>query len=417
MAGRPIHPPSAVQPPYWRGISDLAGEIGDLLYGTYRRGTENFYVRNGTAIAKRRGFSRAFNQRFVGCATGTFSREGQTRYHILADGLGVQVFDTLKEKPIYGNFLDHPGYPLDAFDRADSAVVSNSSGPPQERWVEGQIQTSLTQFTDYGSNWEIANQAAAIKVTSTTAETGVVQHLNQMPGAMFVSRIELDFSGYVARDGQNTINFLTAAGGRLLADGAFRSRLVDINEAVQVTRGEYGSRTGAMLQLNVNTANNGGFNTRPGIQLVLYPFCSSHKSGDYPASGYVEGGYTDDDLLGSVTLDSFGDLAGSHVIEFGIAPVSAPGGYKIQARFWSGKTLADMANNSMGDADITLTKECRVDEAVSFYGGQGTGYFVLPWGDLTGTNFGFTGSCASDGASESVVGIDEIQGAFEFHRE
>jgi hypothetical protein len=89
-----IHPDSPPNQPYFRGVSDLPGELGDLFYGPYGRSI-NHYVKDGSTVRKRDGFARAFDEEFEGSASVLFHRDGATRYQLVADGEGVKVLDSL----------------------------------------------------------------------------------------------------------------------------------------------------------------------------------------------------------------------------------------------------------------------------------------------------------------------------------
>ena len=201
MANRTIYPLEAPTPPHWRGVSDLAGYVGDLFYGAYDRST-NFQVHNATSVAKRRGFVRALNEKFPGHPAGAFCREKGRPVQVLADGVGVKVLSSVP--PIIGGGGDpfddgDGGFVDDTFDRADNNGV-NATGEP---WAE---QKGVEPY-DTASSWAAGTAGGSIKDRelrmvathggTTTANTISAcyldkVHANNEPTSLHVIRAEID---------------------------------------------------------------------------------------------------------------------------------------------------------------------------------------------------------------------------------
>jgi len=197
MSNRFIYPIDVPSIPYWKGASDLAGYSGDLFFGAYNRST-NAQIHNATAIAKRRGFARAIAERFKGHATGEFSREKGRPVHVLADGAGIKVLQSIPQ--IDGGtgsgFTQGPGHLWDDFNRADSADV-NVAGT-NYKWSESLSAEGSISTSDYNriadKTWfagEYANPANNI------LRAGYLDKLGQAsePVSHYVTRAEFNLSG------------------------------------------------------------------------------------------------------------------------------------------------------------------------------------------------------------------------------
>lgn len=124
MTAIQTHPGSPVEPPVFKGVSDLSGSLGDMVSGTYRRSV-NTYVKDATTLAKRLGFQRALDERLVGSAVVQFHREASGSYfQLVGDGDGIKVVTSMVTKPKTSRFFDHIGFPEDLFERTDDTTLS-----------------------------------------------------------------------------------------------------------------------------------------------------------------------------------------------------------------------------------------------------------------------------------------------------
>ena len=189
------HPQVPLNPPYWRGASDLAGDYGDLLFGTYLRST-NIAVKNGTAVAKRRGFVRAFDEEFWGSAAVYTRRNGDNRLALVSDGEGVKILSSLPSSFYSGYGLDHPGFPVDDFDRATNASIATTN----KHWEEGKDslqtggsgRTSDDLFTVVGAGSPVVGQLKQA-ASSGTGFAGA-DWMIAAPTPFYSTRMELDLS-------------------------------------------------------------------------------------------------------------------------------------------------------------------------------------------------------------------------------
>ena len=228
MASRTIYPLEAPGLPHWRGISDLAGYTGDLFHGAYDR-SPNFFVHNATAIAKRRGFTRGFNELFPGQAAAEYSRNRNATPLVIGDGTGVKVIDSVPTDGGWGENYDnesvHAGFPSDNFRSGNNVNVDNTNlGRGRNKWCEsdqggganepsfhGEDSTTHYEVKDlaqiYGRAWMPVPTTGAAGVPGTDVEyqpsflaksavetyyTG--QSSLKEPSPFYVTRCEIDLS-------------------------------------------------------------------------------------------------------------------------------------------------------------------------------------------------------------------------------
>ena len=181
-----IHPDSPPNQPYFRGVSDLPGELGDLFYGPYGRSI-NHYVKDGSTVRKRDGFTRAFDEEFEGSASVLFHRDGATRYQLVADGEGVKVLDSLPPSYYTGITANNHGFANDPFDRADNVAVSTTSRP----WVEGQNSEEVAGRT-LGDEMKVLSYD--LRLDSSEGTFAGLDWPNRAPTLFYGYRIEIDFT-------------------------------------------------------------------------------------------------------------------------------------------------------------------------------------------------------------------------------
>ena len=410
-----IHPPQQPGPPYWKGVDEIAGSTGDLLYGTYRRST-NFAVSTGTEVEKRRGFVRAFDYRRIGPVHGTYLRQKDLRYHSLVDARGIQVFDTLPATPVYGTNLEHIGWPIDDFKRSDSATLgAGASG--QKEWLEGISGTG--GVGTMGTKWEIlSNQAAIQNPNQSPAVTGMAEKAYWMPSLFYVSRMELDLSSFYQDDGSGNptertiLRFAHGVCNQLITNGVARSRQLKGANAFLKDRGEYASRTGAILEVKATVDETTDWGH---LMFTLKPFASQTKTGYIPIAGeYVEGGIGRAKILGGMNFNPFStEMQTTHVVEFGLEDLGVEGKQRWRLRFWEGTTLATINLAPQTTPDLEAFFEWSNDEQYPFESG-GQGYLQLPWGqDSTGL-WAMYGDIISNGSDTSVLAIEGLEGSFAF---
>lgn len=180
-----IHPPAELVPPYWRGVSFLAGEVGDFLYGTYGRST-NTMVATGTEVSKRSGYMRAFDELFEGSAKSIHHRESGFNYTVASDGEGVKILSALTPRIGGGDRFSHIAYPTDSFDRADSATLSDDTS--QNFWLEGETGHSGSS----GGHNNCAIVSNQLKIADT--EQGSAEFDTSLPSPFYVWRMEVDLA-------------------------------------------------------------------------------------------------------------------------------------------------------------------------------------------------------------------------------
>lgn len=187
---RVIHPAQTPEPPYFRGVSFLAGGVGDLLYGSYGRST-NTMVLDATSLAKRNGYVRAFDEVFCGAAAAVHHRGSGYNYTIAADGQGVKILTALTAKKGGGDRFEHHAYPVDNFTRADSGTVGDASSGGDHYWQEGNKGHPSGSGTTYSAFAVASNQ-----LQMPNSSGGSLDLLIPVPSPMFVWRMELDLASF-----------------------------------------------------------------------------------------------------------------------------------------------------------------------------------------------------------------------------
>lgn len=185
-----VHPSTPPEPPYFRGVSFLSGEVGDLLYGFYGR-SYNTMVVDGTSLKKRSGYIRAFDEVFDGAMRAVHHRESGLNYTIAADGEGIKIITALVPVKGGGNRFEHIAYPVDDFNRADSSTIQTASSGGNKYWQEGAkgdpsgSGTVYTGLNISSNTLQIANGAP-----------GSADILIPAPSPFFVWRMEIDLSSF-----------------------------------------------------------------------------------------------------------------------------------------------------------------------------------------------------------------------------
>lgn len=190
-----VHPPEPVAPPYWRGASDLSGDVGDLIYGSYNRST-NIFVKDGTAVAKRRGYTKAFFERFWGNASVAHGREFGSNYLIIGDGEGVKILSSLVPSPNIGQGYGDPGFPVEDWNRASVADVGASTLSDRP-WIEdtGTDGSNNAQF-EIGGGTTSANFLKMIQ-HSADVKGGSLDLLVPMLSPTYVVGMEIDLTNLI----------------------------------------------------------------------------------------------------------------------------------------------------------------------------------------------------------------------------
>jgi hypothetical protein len=179
----PVNPPT---PPYFRGVDELDGGVGDLLYGTYGRG-KNTMVVDATSLAKRSGYMKAFNERFHGPAAHSHHREPGYNYTIVTDADGLKILAATSQVKGGGNRYQHVSYPYDDFDRASSLSLGNASSGGTKFWLEG----LKGHANDVAYDTDIAVSAAETAQLSIAGAEGTADIAMHTPYPYWVWRLEL----------------------------------------------------------------------------------------------------------------------------------------------------------------------------------------------------------------------------------
>lgn len=182
--------PNPQDGPIWRGVSELSGEFGGFLHGTYRR-SPNTQVVNGGAIAKRRGFIRALDEQFVGWPQAVYARDGSSLVYAVVDGAGVKLLTSLPTSTFDTLSADHGGFMADTFTRGDAADIQTGTTLP---WIEGQDSLQNTGYTE-NDYLRIVSNALALR--RSDGAVAVADWATAAPTPFYVQRVELNFTNFV----------------------------------------------------------------------------------------------------------------------------------------------------------------------------------------------------------------------------
>ena len=408
MANRTIYPLEVPQPPHWRGVSDLAGYVGDLFYGAYDRSV-NFQVHNATAIAKRRGFVRALDEKFPGHPAGAFCREKGRPVQLIGDGVGVKILSSVP--PIVGGGGDpfddgDKGFLADNFDRADGTAVHEAGLEPwKEKGVHNHAAGSAWTATDQNV---IKDRAWRVSVAGGTPTAGAINtgYLDKgwganLPNSTHVVRVGLDLSNVpIAGDASHfslATDYGKKSGATDFDDGWSHSFYVGLglpgktantfnssNEnydygALNLTHLSHGDShmacpwagIGCRVQFRSTGDKDADIDQlRFAIRMQTFAYGSNYPEGHLSAGSslndYMEGkalgmdsydiatpGGSDtqgipalDDIY-EITGLSYSQLQANHVLEFGRVPTDS--GFLLKSRFFRGKNLSSATGSTTAD--------------------------------------------------------------------
>lgn len=389
------HPAEPVQPPVWRGVSDLAGDIGDNVQGTYQRSI-NAYVRNATTIAKRRGFTRAFDERFVGAAS-LISHRSQdgTRYQVVGDGDGIKVLTNFTPRPQPGDFFDHVGFPDDDFDLRTATEISSgavSGSNPYEPWTEnGGTSPVGGDFTLNGTS----GSAVAVQITraSSGSAYGTMERPLVAPSPFYVVLAELDLTSCLPATSYDDLwQFNLGMPDRHIFNGTAYNARVFMADSLWLASGTGKTSwvpdtamsmwSGMVVSARVHLV---GSNYQLHVQMAACMADRNSGSAAGTINGYIVRQYMAEHFYSFANLAALQD---THTFEFGreeVSPtVSGQTAFRQRCRVWIGKAKNEI-DFGVTDPDIDLevknpqTGRMTVDEGYTNNNGQ-TFINVLPFG-------------------------------------
>jgi len=359
-----IHPARPPNQPYFRGISDLPGELGDLFYGPYGRSV-NHYVASGSAVRKRDGYTRALDEQFEGSASVLYHRDGATKFQIVADGEGVKVLNSLPPSFYTGVAATHSGFANDPFTRANSNTVNAQDYP----WIEGQDSDEVSGRT-LGESMKIASNDC--QLDSADGQNDGLDWTSRAPAVFHGYRIELDFNNLVltAIDKAVTCRFFLGLPDIYLQDGGLtvgreRQYAVDANVTWSNSYpGGLGQDTCWQgMACEVSVVRQSGDQYR--VWLKMSDFLSNKET----SSNAIRSGRLDV-VSENSSLSSAASQQTTWVLEFGRRQVSDHS-WKREARLWKTQTIAAIEAGTATSANTTLTltsgELTRDDQVSGFY--------------------------------------------------
>ena len=391
-----IHPDRPPNQPYFRGVSDLPGEFGDLFYGPYERST-NHYVKSGSAARKRDGYVRAFDESFEGSASVLYHRDGATRALVVADGEGVKVLASLPPSFYPGVSAANSGFANDPFTRANSGTINAQDYP----WIEGKTSDEAAGRV-IGSDFEIDTNA--LQLDSAVGVFSGLDWSNRAPSVFHGYRIEVDLSNLNLTGTGNKMelrfflglpDIYTLDGG--LSVGRYRQYAVDAsttwNNSYPGGMGQDTCWQGVVCVMDVEQDANGKW--RIGL-----------RNTDYLSSKLTSSNAARQGRLAPINENSFLSTKAAAqtnwVIEFGRRQISGSS-WKTEARLWKEKTIADIESGAATGSNETL----RLTSGVNNLDANVGVFYRSLSKDGSGGYFGMI--CSFNQASRGSVEIPEIK--------
>lgn len=343
MAQRTPYPPQMPPMPFWRGVSDLSGATGDLLYGTYdRKLTRNVLVKNGASVRSRGGLERVYDSRNDGPARTAAARFGSNRAVITIDAAGVRAMTDIVSSTYSGYDINHPGFPSDEFDRAVTGAMFVAGKP----WLEG--KDSDEQAGRTADDHFAINGGEDLIHASATGLQAAADWTVEAPTPFYTTRIDLDLTNLddFASSGQFWEGkFIQALPNEVIKAGVVTKEAqwaVDAHSTFVNARAGHARDTcwsGLCLVLRVEKLASSQWL----LVMTLGEFVSSEGSLSLEAR---TGGF-EQHLKRESTLNAGSDIFTNWAFEFGRENVGG-GKWKARADLWRNKTVAQLESGLTG---------------------------------------------------------------------
>lgn len=340
------HPvPNPQDGPKWRGVSELSGQYGDLLYGTYQR-SPNTQIVNGGAIGKRRGFIRAYDEQFVGWPASHYARDGSLLVHLVADGAGVKVLSALPASTFDEVDGDHGGFMADEFTRGDAAGIQTGTTLP---WIEGQDSVENSAYTENDALRIVSN---ALALRRSDATSGAADWATSAPTPFYAQRVEVSFAGFVKSSISSYAEVVVALGmpgpvydqdgdrnhEQVYAADAFRTAFSGANTAW----------SGLVARLRVEVSDNATPKYKLKADLLELGSTVEQASRDARTGGVALSA-----TKSSGEISTVGNILTTWLFEFGREKVGAV--WVPRMDIWRGKTIDDLELGDQGSKFMSLT--------------------------------------------------------------
>jgi hypothetical protein len=331
--------------PKWRGVSELSGEYGDILHGTYRRSPNNQIV-NGGAMGKRRGFIRALDEQFVGWPSAVYARDGSLLVYAVVDGAGVKLLTSLPASTFDTISADHGGFMSDTFTRADAAGVQTGTTLP---WIEGQDSLQNSALTENDSLRIVSN---ALALRRSDAAVAGVDWATAAPTPFYSQRVEVNFGDFVKNSASSYAEVVVAIG----MPGPVYDQIPTRNHEQVYMADAYrtafsGGNTawsGLVARLRVKVSDN----ATPKYQLEA-ELAELGSTVEQSARTTRSGGVARTATKTSAEIAVAGNILTTWVFEFGREQVGAV--WVPRMDIWRSKNIADLEAGTQGDKFMFLT--------------------------------------------------------------
>ena len=365
-----VHPPGVPEPPYFRGVDFLDGGVGDLLYGTYGRSTNTMVV-DATSLSKRNGYLRAFDEKFHGNAVAHRYQERTFNYSVATDADGVKVLQSFAPKINGGDRFGSVAYPVDTFDRADSATLYSTED--KKYWIEGAVASGGTSFD---TDLKIASNQVKL---DTKGQEGTADMGFNLPSPYFVWRFELDLTGLDPDDtgsgGPDSrhslfLSFMTGLPMDHIQDGVVLQRWWPVGDALAVdSTTKYNPDTGSSAHtedapwmglrwdLEINSSRR--------LEITQWQYASNYRTTEKPGEARLG-----KKILADRTFHTFGsdaDMQKKHYFEL----VRVRRGDRVLQtyRFYENATklTAPLKTPTVSGTDIMLTVDGELGNHPGWY--------------------------------------------------
>lgn len=350
MAQRQPYPPQMPPMPFWRGVSDLSGATGDLLFGTYDRNlTRNVLVKNGASVRSRGGLERAYDSRNAGPSHTAAARFGANRVVLTIDAAGVRAMGEIIASTYSGYTIEHPGFPADEFDRAVSGALFTVGKP----WIEGKDSDEKVSRT--ADPHFAINSGEDLIHASATGLQAAADWTIDAPTPFYTTRVDLDLTNLddFGSNGQFWEGkFIQSLPNEVIKSGVMTKEAqwaVDAHSTFVNARAGITIDTcwsGLCFVLRVEKTGSSQWK----LTMTLGEFVSSEP----PLSQNARTGGFEEHFKREATIQTDTDIFTNWAFEFGRETVGN-GKWKGRADLWRNKTVAQLEGGSTGNKFFTNT--------------------------------------------------------------
>lgn len=348
---RQPYPAQTPPMPYWRGVSDLSGDTGDLLHGTYeRKKTRNVLVKNGASVRSRGGLERVYDDRAVGPSHTYAARTGPVRAVVSIDAAGVRTESDVVSSFYSGYTIDHQGFPADEFDRASSGGIFVIGKP----WLEGRDSDEVAART--ADDHFAINGSEELIHASGTGLQAAADWTVDAPTPFYSLRADLDFTNlndFGSVGDHYEIKFFQSLPNEVIngatvtkeAQWAVDAHSTFVNNRAGVTVDTCWSGMATVIRVEKTASSE--------WKMTLY--CGEFVGSQPPGSLLDRNGGFKNHFTREQIFTSTGDIFTNWALECG-RESRGPSSWKARADLWKEKTVAALEGGSTGSKFFSNTE-------------------------------------------------------------